>query len=89
MTGHLVVPEWGSAPVTLNKHAIDLLRTELGFTGAVITDGLDMKAVGGDLAHGAVRALAAGVDALCLGGIALDMHGAGYLHDWSRRGQRR
>lgn len=72
MTGHLVVPEWGSDPVTLNKHAIDLLRTDLGFTGAVITDGLDMKAVGGDLAQGAVRALAAGVDAMCLGGIALD-----------------
>ncbi|MDX8051281.1 glycoside hydrolase family 3 N-terminal domain-containing protein [Lentzea sp. BCCO 10_0798] len=72
MTGHLVIPEWGPAPVTLNKHAIDLLRTELGFTGAVITDGLDMKAVGGDLAVGAVRALAAGVDSLCLGGMALD-----------------
>jgi beta-N-acetylhexosaminidase len=67
--------------VTLNKHAIDLLRTELGFTGAVITDGLDMKAVGGDLAQGAVRALAAGVDAMCLGGMALDDNDLQWLID--------
>ncbi|GLZ32813.1 beta-N-acetylhexosaminidase [Lentzea sp. NBRC 105346] len=81
MTGHLVVAEWGSAPVTLNPKAISVLRSELGFTGAIITDGLDMKAVGGDLAQGAVRALAAGVDALCLGGEPLDDDGMQWLVD--------
>ncbi|MBB5807258.1 beta-N-acetylhexosaminidase [Saccharothrix ecbatanensis] len=81
MTGHLVVPEWGSEPATLNPLAVRVLREELGFTGAVITDGLDMKAVGGDLAEGSVRALAAGVDALCLGGEPLDDDGMQWLVD--------
>jgi len=81
MTGHLVIPEWGEAPATLNPKAIAVLRDELGFTGAIITDGLDMKAVGGDLAQGSVRALAAGVDALCLGGEPLDDDGLQWLID--------
>ncbi|WP_447005351.1 glycoside hydrolase family 3 protein [Saccharothrix isguenensis] len=81
MTGHLVVPEWGPEPATLNPLAVRVLREELGFTGAVITDGLDMKAVGGDLAEGSVRALAAGVDALCLGGEPLDDDGMQWLVD--------
>ncbi|MFE2750940.1 glycoside hydrolase family 3 protein [Actinosynnema sp. NPDC059335] len=81
MTGHLVVPEWGDEPATLNPRAVRVLREELGFTGAVITDGLDMKAVGGDLAEGSVRALAAGVDALCLGGEPLDDDGLRWLVD--------
>ncbi|WP_158848318.1 glycoside hydrolase family 3 protein [Saccharothrix deserti] len=81
MTGHLVVPEWGSAPATLNPLALRVLREELRFTGAVITDGLDMKAVGGDLAQGSVRALVAGVDALCLGGEPLDDDGLQWLVD--------
>ncbi|WP_033442565.1 glycoside hydrolase family 3 protein [Saccharothrix sp. NRRL B-16314] len=81
MTGHLVVPEWGAEPATLNPAAVRVLREELGFTGAVITDGLDMKAVGGDLAEGSVRALAAGVDALCLGGEPLDDDGLRWLVD--------
>ncbi|MEU5694729.1 glycoside hydrolase family 3 N-terminal domain-containing protein [Actinosynnema sp. NPDC020468] len=79
MTGHLVVPEWGPEPATLNEVAVRALRDELGFTGAVITDGLDMKAVGGDLAAGSVKALAAGVDALCLGGEPLDDAGLEWL----------
>ncbi|QTR05520.1 glycoside hydrolase family 3 protein [Saccharothrix algeriensis] len=72
MTGHLVVPAWGPLPATLNPRAVEVLRDELGFTGAIITDALDMKAVGGDLAQGSVQSLAAGVDALCLGGEPLD-----------------
>ncbi|MEJ2859389.1 MULTISPECIES: glycoside hydrolase family 3 protein [unclassified Saccharothrix] len=81
MTGHLVVPAWGGAPATLNPRAVAVLREELGFTGAIITDGLDMKAVGGDLAEGSVRALVAGVDALCLGGEPLDDAGIQWLVD--------
>jgi beta-N-acetylhexosaminidase len=70
MTGHLVVPAWGDGPATLNPRAFQVLRGELGFTGAVITDALDMGAVTGTsgMADGAVRALLAGADALCVGG---------------------
>ncbi|RSN21434.1 beta-N-acetylhexosaminidase [Amycolatopsis sp. WAC 01416] len=79
MTGHLVVPAWGELPATLNPKALtDVLRGELGFTGAVITDALDMGAVAGELGktegvgRAAVRALIAGADALCLGGVSFE-----------------
>jgi beta-N-acetylhexosaminidase len=70
MTGHLVVPAWSEGPATLTPRAFEVLRGELGFTGAVITDALDMGAVAGTagMADGAVRALLAGADSLCVGG---------------------
>jgi beta-N-acetylhexosaminidase len=70
MTGHLVVPAWGELPATLNPVALRVLREELGFTGTVITDALDMGAVAGTagMSGGAVAALLAGADALCIGG---------------------
>jgi beta-N-acetylhexosaminidase len=79
MSGHLVVRAWGDEPATLNPKALtDVLRGELGFTGAVITDALEMGALSGahgrhdDLGAAAVRSLAAGADALCIGGAAFD-----------------
>ena len=71
MTGHLLVPGYGDAPATLNPGLVTgMLRDELGFGGVVVSDALEMGAVAGTvgLAEGAVRALLAGVDALCLGG---------------------
>ena len=49
MPGHLRVPELtGELPATLSPAAvIGLLRGELGFDGAVISDGLEMKAASG------------------------------------------
>ena len=70
MTAHLVVPELGDAPATLSPaHLTGLLREELGFTGLVVTDALEMQAVSATvgMAEGAVLALLAGADALCLG----------------------
>ncbi|WP_027946827.1 glycoside hydrolase family 3 protein [Amycolatopsis taiwanensis] len=79
MTGHLVIRAWGDEPATLNRKALtEVLRGELGFTGTVITDALEMGAVSGayrrhdGLGDAAVRSLAAGADALCLGGAAFD-----------------
>jgi beta-N-acetylhexosaminidase len=71
MTGHLLVPGYGRRPATLNPELVTgLLRGELGFGGAVISDALEMGAIAGTvgLGEGAVLALLAGVDALCLGG---------------------
>lgn len=72
MTGHLLVPaiddEW---PATLSRRILtDLLREELGFQGAVITDGIEMRAVTHryGFTGAAVRALVAGADAICVGG---------------------
>ena len=71
MTGHLLVPGYGPLPATLNPALVSgVLRDELGFGGAVVSDALEMGAVAGTvgLGEGAVLALLAGVDALCLGG---------------------
>jgi len=76
MTGHLRLPAFDAErPATLSPVLLtDVLRGELGFTGAVVTDALDMHGVGGPLAIPAnvVRALAAGADFCCLGSDASD-----------------
>ena len=71
MSAHLLVPSLDSVPATLSRPILtDLLRGELGFRGLVITDGLEMRAIsdGVGVAEGAVQALVAGCDALCIGG---------------------
>src|ERR1700722_11255593 len=71
MPGHLRVPELtGDAPATLSAAALNgLLRGELGFTGVIISDALEMRAVSGlyGIPEAAVLAVAAGTDLLCFG----------------------
>jgi beta-N-acetylhexosaminidase len=72
MTAHIRVPELtGTDPATFSRAALtDLLRGEYGFTGAVITDALEMKGAAvaaGGVGPAAVRSLAAGADLLCIG----------------------
>jgi beta-N-acetylhexosaminidase len=73
MTAHIRVPVLtGDLPATFSQAAlVDLLRSELGFTGVVVSDALDMKgaaAIAGSTAKAAPRALLAGSDLLCVGG---------------------
>jgi beta-N-acetylhexosaminidase len=71
MPGHLRIPELtGDLPATLSGAAITgLLRGELGYTGTVICDALEMKAASAvfGIPEAAVLAIIAGVDLLCLG----------------------
>jgi beta-N-acetylhexosaminidase len=70
MTAHVLVPELAAEQATLSSEILQgLLRDELGFGGVAITDALEMRAVAGTVGveEGAVLALAAGADALCLG----------------------
>ncbi|HUA28405.1 MAG TPA: glycoside hydrolase family 3 N-terminal domain-containing protein [Streptosporangiaceae bacterium] len=71
MPGHLRVPELtGDLPASLSPAAqLGLLRGELGFTGVIISDALEMRAVSGPfgIAEAAVLAVAAGTDLLCFG----------------------
>ncbi|MEV4494211.1 glycoside hydrolase family 3 N-terminal domain-containing protein [Micromonospora arborensis] len=72
MTAHIRVPALtGADPATFSRAVlVDLLRTDYGFTGAVITDALEMKGAAvaaGGVGPAAVRALAAGADLLCIG----------------------
>jgi beta-N-acetylhexosaminidase len=70
MTAHVLVPSLDDEQATLSPRILqELLREELGFAGVTITDALEMRAVSATVGieEGAVRALAAGADALCLG----------------------
>lgn len=72
MTAHLLVPAYDSRwPATLSRPVVgDLLRGELGFTGLVVTDAVEMGAVADryGVPGAAVRAVAAGADVVCVGG---------------------
>ena len=71
MSAHVVVPALtGSTPATLSRAAIQrLLRDELGFDGVVVTDAVDMGAIADTvgIGEGAVQALIAGADMICIG----------------------
>lgn len=71
MTSHLVVPALDAtgAPATLSRPVLSVLRDELDFHGAIISDALDMAGASGEcsIPEAAVAALAAGVDLLCTG----------------------
>ncbi len=70
MTAHIVVRELGDAPATMSREILHgLLRDELGYDGLVMTDALEMRAIADTVGveEGAVRAIEAGADALCLG----------------------
>ncbi|MEO0383269.1 MAG: beta-N-acetylhexosaminidase [Pseudomonadota bacterium] len=75
MTGHLVFeaidPE---NPVTLSPIMIGIIRDQIGFDGALITDDLSMGALSGSMAERATRSLAAGCDlALHCNGVRTEM----------------
>jgi beta-N-acetylhexosaminidase len=77
MTGHLLLPALdASLPATLSPAIVgDLLRGELGFSGVVVSDALEMRGVaeGFGIERAATLALVAGVDVLCLGGDLADV----------------
>jgi len=72
MTGHLNVPALEpdpDIPATLSYNILtDLLRRQLGYQGLIVTDAMDMGGVTVRFAPGdaAVRAIAAGADALLM-----------------------
>jgi beta-N-acetylhexosaminidase len=69
MTAHVVVSALDHRPATLSQVHLRLLRDELGFSGLVVSDALDMQAIDAAVGRprGAALALAAGVDLLCVG----------------------
>ncbi|MDI6101463.1 glycoside hydrolase family 3 protein [Actinoplanes sp. NEAU-A12] len=85
MTGHLLVPAYDpELPATLSPRILTgLLREELGFDGLIVTDGIEMQGVRRryGLEGATVRALAAGVDAICVGGDHADERTAIRLRD--------
>ncbi|MGH8880696.1 MAG: glycoside hydrolase family 3 N-terminal domain-containing protein, partial [Stackebrandtia sp.] len=72
MSGHIRVPELtGDVPGTMSRAAMhELLRGELGFDGAIVTDAMEMRGASGEIGmpEAVVRAIAAGCDLICTGG---------------------
>ncbi|WP_214322337.1 glycoside hydrolase family 3 N-terminal domain-containing protein [Nonomuraea sediminis] len=85
MTGHLLVPAYDpDLPATLSPKVLTgLLREELGFDGMIVTDGIEMAAVSGPYGIGRASALAiaAGADAICIGGERSDEATAAGVRD--------
>ena len=70
MTSHILLPQLDRVPATFSLRILgELLREELGFTGVIVSDALDMQGASGStgIPDAAVRALAAGCDLLCIG----------------------
>ncbi|HEX6917440.1 MAG TPA: glycoside hydrolase family 3 N-terminal domain-containing protein [Phycicoccus sp.] len=70
MTSHVVVTALDpDRPATFSPIVLGVLRGELGFDGVLVSDALDMAGASAEtgIPEAAVRALAAGVDLLCLG----------------------
>ncbi len=64
MTGHLMFPVWDAEnPATLSPTIIaDIIRGAIGFDGLLLTDDIDMEALGGSIPERAARAHGAGCD---------------------------
>ncbi|WUD73282.1 glycoside hydrolase family 3 protein [Streptomyces sp. NBC_00510] len=72
MSAHILVPALDpDRPATLSPAVLTgLLRDELGYDGLIVTDGIEMRAIADayGIERGTVLALAAGADAICVGG---------------------
>lgn len=72
MSAHILVPALDpELPATLSRRILTgLLREELGYTGLIVTDGMEMQAIASTygIERGSVLAVAAGADAICVGG---------------------
>ncbi|MFI7178155.1 MULTISPECIES: glycoside hydrolase family 3 protein [Streptomyces] len=72
MSAHILVPALDpTRPATLSPQILTgLLRSELGYEGLIVTDGMEMNAIAGTygIERGSVLAIAAGADAICVGG---------------------
>ncbi|MFG3307251.1 glycoside hydrolase family 3 protein [Streptomyces wuyuanensis] len=72
MSAHILLPALDpDRPATLSPQVLTgLLRRELGYDGLIVTDGMEMQAISAvyGIERGSVLAIAAGADAICVGG---------------------
>ncbi|WP_405998592.1 glycoside hydrolase family 3 protein [Streptomyces sp. NBC_00829] len=72
MSAHILLPALDpNRPATLSPQILTgLLREELGYEGLIVTDGMEMQAISAvyGIERGSVLAIAAGADAICVGG---------------------
>ncbi|WP_405863306.1 glycoside hydrolase family 3 protein [Streptomyces sp. NBC_01515] len=72
MSAHILVPTLDpDHPATLSLRILtELLRGQLAYDGLIVTDGMEMQAIAATygIERGSVLAIAAGADAICVGG---------------------
>ncbi|MGW5864285.1 glycoside hydrolase family 3 protein [Streptomyces sp. NPDC055239] len=72
MSAHILVPSLDAEyPATLSRRILTgILREELNYDGLIVTDGMEMQAIAATygIERGSVLAIAAGADAICVGG---------------------
>ncbi|SLN29218.1 Beta-hexosaminidase [Roseivivax jejudonensis] len=64
MTAHLVFEALDTAPATVSKTMIALIRDRLGFDGFLMTDDISMEALSGTVRERGAASIAAGCDAV-------------------------
>jgi len=71
MSSHILLPQLDAdGPATFSSRILEgMLRGDLGFTGVIVSDALDMTGASGEIGipAAAVRAIAGGCDLLCIG----------------------
>jgi beta-N-acetylhexosaminidase len=83
MTAHLVFTAYDDLPATQSPVMIDVIRTQIGFGGLLMTDDLNMQALSGTIATRTTAAMAAGCDIAlhCNGDLAEMQQEAGAAGD--------
>jgi beta-N-acetylhexosaminidase len=80
MTAHILVPAYDEErPATLSPRVVDdLLKKKLGYTGLVLSDDLEMRAISGKhgIPEATVAAIAAGCDAVLMCGTSQEHQAA-------------
>ena len=84
MTAHIVVPAYDSVPATASRTILtSVLRGQLGFSGLIVTDAVDMGAITSSMGmeEATVAALRAGADTVIIGGGPVDESTVGRLQN--------
>lgn len=64
MTAHLVFEQIDPQPATVSAKMIDIIRSDIGFDGFLMTDDISMQALSGTVAQRSVASIRAGCDAV-------------------------
>jgi beta-N-acetylhexosaminidase len=82
MTAHILIPAYDDErPATLSPAIVDgLLKKQLGYEGLVLSDDLEMRAIGNryGVAEATVAAISAGCDAVLLCGVSQEVQASAF-----------
>ncbi len=62
MTAHLVYEAYDELPATISTTMMNVIRTEIGFDGLIMTDDISMQALSGTIAERSAASIQAGCD---------------------------